>query len=88
MALSDGSLEITDCEFKGQGFQGTVSGKVMLQPRLSGSILNLAGEGQLDSDMINLPADKRRVAAAFLNRGKPLPFKVRGTVAQPELRLV
>jgi type II secretion system protein N len=87
MALSDGSLEITDCEFKGQGFQGTVSGKVMLQPRLSGSILNLAGEGQLDSDMINLPADKRRAAAAFLNRGKPLPFKVRGTIEVPQLSL-
>jgi type II secretion system protein N len=87
MELSDGSLEVTECEFKGEGFQGTVSGKVMLQPRLSGSILNLAGEGQLDSDLVNLPADKRRVAAAFLNRGKPLPFKVRGTVAQPELRL-
>ena len=87
MELSGGSLEITECEFKGQGFQGTVSGKIMLQPQLSGSILNLAGEGQLDSDMVNLPADKRRVAAAFLNRGKPLPFKVRGTVAQPELRL-
>jgi hypothetical protein len=36
---------------------------------------------------VNLPADKQRVAAAFLNRGKPLPFKVGGTVAQPELRL-
>ena len=70
--LSGGSLEITECEFKGQGFQGTVSGKVMLQPRLAGSTLNLAGEGQLDGDMVNLPADKRRVAAAFLNRGKPL----------------
>ena len=87
MVLSDGSLEITDCEFKGQGFQGTVSGKVMLQPGLFGSILNLAGEGQLDSEMINLPADKQRVAAAFLNRGKPLPFKVRGTLSEPELRL-
>jgi type II secretion system protein N len=85
--LSGGSLEITKCEFKGQGFQGTVSGTVILQPRLFRSTLNLAGEGQLDGDMVNLPADKRRVAAAFLNRGKPLPFKVRGTVAQPEFRL-
>jgi type II secretion system protein N len=85
--LSGGSLKITECEFKGQGFQGTVSGKVILQPRLAESTLNLAGEGQLDGDMLNLPADKRRVAAAFLNRGKPLPFKVRGTVAEPEFRL-
>ena len=85
--LSGGSLEIAKCEFEGQGFQGTVSGKVVLQPRLSASTLNLAGEGRLDSDMVNLPADKRQVAAAFLNRGKPLPFKVRGTVAQPELQL-
>ena len=85
--LSGGSLEITKCEFKGQGFQGTVSGTVILQPRLFSSTLNLAGKGQLDGDMVNLPADKRRVAAAFLNRGKPLPFKVRGTVAEPEFRL-
>jgi type II secretion system protein N len=85
--LSGGSLKITECEFKGQGFQGTVSGKVILQPRLAESTLNLAGEGQLDGDMLNLPADKRRVAAAFLNRGKPLPFKVKGTVAEPEFRL-
>jgi len=87
IALSGVSLEITKCEFKGQGFQGTVSGTVILQPRLFRSTLNLAGEGQLDGDMVNLPADKRRVAAAFLNRGKPLPFKVRGTVAEPEFRL-
>jgi type II secretion system protein N len=87
MELSGGSLEIIECKFKGQGFQGTVSGKVILQPRLAESTLNLAGEGQLDGDMLNLPADKRRVAAAFLNRGKPLPFKVRGTVAEPEFRL-
>jgi type II secretion system protein N len=87
MELSGGSLEIIECEFKGQGFQGTVSGKVMLQPQLSGSTLNLAGEGQLDGDMVNLPADKQRVAAAFLNRGKPLPFKVRGTIEEPQLSL-
>lgn len=87
MELSGGSLEITECAFKGQGFQGTVRGKVRLQPQLSGSILDLVGEGQLDSDMVNLPADKRQVAAAFLDRGRPLPFRVQGTVAQPELRL-
>lgn len=85
--LSGGSLKITECEFKAQGLQGTVSGKVILQPRLAESTLNLAGEGQLDGGMLNLPADTRRVAAAFLNRGKPLPFKVRGTVAEPEFRL-
>jgi len=87
MELSGGRLEIVECEFKGQGFQGTVSGKIILQPRLSGSTLNLAGEGQLDGDMVNLPADKQRVAAAFLNRGKPLPFKVRGTIEEPQLSL-
>jgi type II secretion system protein N len=85
--LTGGSLKINDCQFKGRGFQGTLSGEVKLQPSLSRSILSLAGRGELDGDLINIPADKRRVAEAFLNRGRPLPFKVRGTVAEPRLQL-
>lgn len=85
--LSGGNLKINDCQFKGRGFQGTLSGEVKLQPSLSRSILSLAGRGELDGDLINIPADKRRVAEAFLNRGRPLPFKVRGTLAEPRLQL-
>jgi type II secretion system protein N len=85
--LSGGDLKINDCQFKGRGFQGTLSGEVELNPNLSRSILSLAGRGELDGDLINIPADKRRVAEAFLNRGRPLPFKVRGTMAEPRLQL-
>lgn len=87
IALSGGSLKISDCQFKGSGLEGTLAGEVRLQPRLSGSVLNLAGRGQVVAELINIPADKRRVAEAFLNRGRPLPFKVRGTVAEPRLQL-
>ena len=82
-----GSLKISDCQFKGKGFQGTLTGEVRLQPGLTNSVLNLAGRGQVEAEMINLPADKRRVAEAFLNRDKPLPFQVRGTIAEPRLVL-
>jgi type II secretion system protein N len=85
--LSGGSFKISDCQFKGKGFQGTLTGEVRLQPGLTNSVLNLAGRGQVEAEMINLPADKRRVAEAFLNRDKPLPFQVRGTVAEPKLQL-
>jgi type II secretion system protein N len=87
IALADGNFKINDCQFSGKGFQGTLTGEVRLQPGLSSSVLNLTGRGQLEAELINLPADKARVAEAFLNRGKPLPFKVGGTIAQPELRL-
>ena len=85
--LSGGSFKISDCQFKGKGFQGTLTGEVRLQPGLTNSVLNLAGRGQVEAEMINLPADKRRVAEAFLNRDKPLPFQVRGTIAEPRLVL-
>jgi type II secretion system protein N len=85
--LSDGNLKINDCQFNGKGFKGTVTGEVRLQPGLSSSVLNLAGRGQVEAELIDLPADKGRVAEAFLNRGKPLPFKVRGTIAEPRLQL-
>ena len=85
--LSGGNLKISECKFNGKGFEGTLTGEVRLQPRLSGSVLNLAGRGQVEAQLINIPADKGRVAEAFLNRGKPLPFKVRGTVAEPRLQL-
>jgi len=85
IALADGNFKINDCQFNGKGFQGTLTGEVRLQPGLSSSVLNLTGRSQLDAELINLPADKGRVAEAFLNRGKPLPFKVRGTIAEPRL---
>ena len=85
--LSGGSFKISDCQFNGKGFQGTLTGDVRLQPGLTNSVLNLAGRGQVEAEMINLPADKRRVAEAFLNRGKPLPFQVRGTIGEPRLQL-
>ena len=87
ITLADGNFKINDCQFSGKGFQGTLTGEVRLQPGLSSSVLNLTGRSQLEAEMINLPADKSRVAEAFLNRGKPLPFKVRGTIAEPRLVL-
>ena len=85
--LSDGILTIKTCQFKGAGFEGSLNGEVKLQPRLPDSTLKLEGKSQIDPGMVNLPPDKRRVAAAFLDRGNPLPFKVRGTIEVPQLRL-
>lgn len=85
--LSDGILKVSSCQFEGSGLEGTLSGEIKLQSRLTGSILNLVGKGQVDPALVNLPPDKRRVAEAFLNRGKQLPFKVQGTLEAPQLRL-
>ena len=85
--LSEGIFTIKTCRFEGAGLQGTLNGEVRLQSRLPDSILKLEGRSQIDSAMVNLPPDKRRVAAAFLDRGKPVPFKVRGTIEAPQLRL-
>ena len=85
--LSGGSLTISDCGFSGKGFQGALTGEVRLQPGLTSSALNLAGQGQVEAELIDFPADKRSVAETFLNRGKPLPFRVRGTIAEPKLQL-
>jgi type II secretion system protein N len=85
--LSGGTLTIETCQFKGSGFQGSLNGEVNLQPRLPDSTLKLEGKSQIDPGMVNLPPDKRRVAAAFLDRGNPVPFKVRGTIEAPQLRL-
>jgi type II secretion system protein N len=87
LELSGGSFKISDCQFSGKGFQGALKGEVRLQPGLTSSVLNLAGQGQVEAQMIDLPADNRGVAEAFLNRGKPLPFHVRGTIAEPRLQL-
>jgi type II secretion system protein N len=85
--LSGGSFKISDCQFSGKGFKGALNGEVRLQPGLTSSVLNLAGQGQVEAELIDLPADKHRVAEAVLNRGKPLPFRVRGTIAEPRLQL-
>ena len=85
--LSGGSFTISDCQFSGKGFQGTLTGEVRLQPGLTNSALNLAGQGRVEAELIDFPGDKGRVAESFLNRGKPLPFHVRGTIAEPRLQL-
>jgi type II secretion system protein N len=85
--LSGGSFTISECRFSGKGFQGSLTGEVRLQPGLTNSALNLAGQGQVNAELIDFPADKRSVAEAFLSRGKPLPFKVRGTIGEPRLVL-
>ena len=85
--VSGGNVKIRDCQFSGKGFQGTLDGEVKLDPELSSSALNLAGRGQIEAEMIDLPPDKLRMAEAILNRGKPLPFHVRGTIAEPRLVL-
>ena len=86
-ALSGGILNINPCQFKGPGFEGTLNGEIKLQPYLPGSTLDLAGKGKIDPALVNLPPDKLRVAEAFFKRGKPLPFKVSGTIEVPQLRL-
>ena len=85
--LSGGSFTISDCRFSGKGFQADLTGEVRLLPGLTSSTLNLAGQGQVDAELIDFPADKGSVAETFLSRGKPLPFKVRGTIAEPKLQL-
>lgn len=85
--LTGGILEVSQCQFKARGLEGNLNGKVELRPRLSRSTLDLAGEGVIDPAMVNLPPDQLRVAAAFLNQGKPVPFKVRGTIEEPRLGL-
>lgn len=85
--LAEGKLTVEGCDFKAAGIQGSLKGTVNLAPAWSESVLDLAGEGQVDGTMVNLDPSIALQVQALLQQQRPLPFHVRGTLAQPELGL-
>jgi type II secretion system protein N len=85
--LGEGTLTVEGCDLKATGIQGTLKGSVSLATTWSESILELAGEGQVDGAILNLePAVAARIQP-LLQQGKPIPFHIRGTLGAPQLSI-
>jgi type II secretion system protein N len=80
-------LEINNCSFSAKGIEGTLSGGIKLRPKMSQSTLNLVGQGSVDPSLLKLQSTMQGMAVSLFKRGKPLPFKVRGTLAKPKFGL-
>ncbi len=87
MKLNSGRLEIDNCWFQAQGIKGTFDGIVQLHSGLYESVLDLVGQCQIDSTLLNLTAGSNNGLAALLNNNAPLPFRVQGTLGAPRLSL-
>jgi type II secretion system protein N len=87
MKLNSGRLEIDNCRFQAQGIRGSFDGIVQLNPRLYESVLDLAGQCQIDSTLLNFTADSNKAFVALLDNNAPLPFHVRGTLGEPKISL-
>ncbi len=85
--LAEGQLAVEGCDFKAAGIQGSLKGTVNLAPVWSESVLDLAGEGQVDGTMLNLDPSIALQVQTLLQQQRPLPFHLRGTLAQPEVGL-
>ncbi len=85
--LDGGQLEIDDFRFQAQGIQGNLDGTLQFAARLYESVLDLGGQCQIASSILNLNSGSNRGLLALLGNGKPLPFRLRGTLAQPRLNL-
>jgi type II secretion system protein N len=85
--LAEGKLAVEGCDFKGAGIQGSLKGTVNLAPSRSESVLDLAGEGQVDGTLLNLDPSIAPQVQALLEQKRPLPFHLRGTLAAPEVGL-
>ncbi len=87
LKLNSGEMEIENSRFQARGIKGTLSGVVQLQPRLFESVLDLAGQCQIDPALLNLSGGSNRGLVSLLDESKPLPFHIRGTVTAPRLSL-
>ena len=87
VALDKGELEIDDCRFKAKGIKGRLDGKVQLQSRLFESVLDVAGQFQIDPNMLKPGTGFNSGLMSFLDNRSLLPFHLRGTVAAPTLSL-
>gem|GEM_PF-726677 len=85
--VAEGKLMVEGCDFKAAGIQGSLKGTVDLAPAWSESVLDLAGEGQVEGTLINFDPSITAQVQALLQQHRPLPFHLRGTLAQPEIGL-
>jgi type II secretion system protein N len=87
MKLGEGTLAVEGCDFKAKGIQGSLKGTVNLAPVWSDSVLDLAGEGQVDGTLLNLDPSIAQQVQALLQQQKPLPFRLRGSLGSPQVSL-
>jgi hypothetical protein len=85
LSLEDGRLQISECQFSSQAVQGMMKGVMGLQPVLSESTLDLKGQGQVDASLITMPSSAGRGQPGVFDKNKPIPFRIRGTIAEPLL---
>jgi type II secretion system protein N len=85
--LNGGKLKINNGRFQAEGFDGTLKGIVQLQSRLYESVIDISGQSQIDPALLNFTSDSNKGLAALLERNMPLPFRLRGTLAEPKLTL-
>jgi type II secretion system protein N len=85
--LDAGALKIDHCRFQARGIKGTLDGVVHLQPRLYGSVLDIAGQCQIEANLLKLDGDSNRGLVALLDRNATVPFHLRGTLTAPKLSL-
>jgi type II secretion system protein N len=87
MKLAGGKLVVEGCDFKAKGIQGSLKGTVNLAPVWSESVLDLAGEGQVDGTLLNLDPSLAPQVQALLQQQKALPFRLRGSLGSPQVSL-
>ena len=87
LKLDSGEMEVENSRFQARGIKGTLGGVVQLQPRLFDSVLDLAGQCQIDPALLNLTGASNSGLVSLLDENTPLPFHIRGTVAAPRLSL-
>ena len=81
--LEDRKLSLNEWTFEAEGVSGTIEGTVHLAGQLAESRLDLKGTLQCDPGKLGLPPS----AAGFFRKGKPLSFRVRGTLGEPKYGL-
>jgi type II secretion system protein N len=87
MSFADGKLEINSCAFKASGLRGSIKGTLAFRSSLPQSILELSGQCQIDSGLLNLDQATGKAVPAFLEQKRPIPFRLTGTLASPNFRL-
>jgi type II secretion system protein N len=85
--LHGGILTLSQCRFSARGLEGSLSGTVKLEPRLTESALDVTGVSRVDRTLVNRAALTGTGLGAVLEQNKPIPFHLGGTLGTPRLRL-
>ncbi|MBW1982372.1 MAG: type II secretion system protein GspN [Deltaproteobacteria bacterium] len=85
--VHDRKLQISRCVFRADGLRGSLQGTVKLRQDLRRSRMDLRGQAQVDAALINLATTTGNAARALFQRGKSIPFHLRGTLKRPRVQI-